>query len=389
MKKSAPLLIGFILSAMLFSGCSPRREYTVMEEGFYFMNSPSLLTVYDYFYINRVEDGGRTSKFQQMAEEVNGLLSGLDSALSTSYQTSDISRFNAAAAGATVEIGEDTYNVLSIAKSVYSLTEGYYNPAVYYSVQAYGFNGAEPPESAADLPSEEEISIYVELSEHFGDLKLTAAEGKYYAEKPAYTAEFNGETLSLKLDLGGIGKGYAADKADRLFEKYGYEYGKFNFASSSVAFKRHPLEDNAFTLALVNPRRQIENGTYVGRADFFRVAVSDVAVSSGGDYENYYELAGENGPVRYCHIFNPFTGKPIESGIMSATVIGGSAAENDALTTAIMAMGPQKAVEFINSKLASKQVVFTCDTGGYKYYTNIPEGFYQVVNDSFTRLEIT
>ena len=74
---------------------------------------------------------------------------------------------------------------------------------------------------------------------------------------------------------------------------------------------------------------------------------------------------------------------------MSATVIGGSAAENDALTTAIIAMGQNSAVEFINSKLTQKQVVFTCESDGYKYYTNIPEGFYEVVNESFTRLEIT
>ncbi len=360
-----------------------------MERQYYFMNSPSLLTVYDYFYINGVEDSARVSKFEQMAQEVNDLLGNLDSALSTTYQTSDIFRFNAAAAGATVEISEDTYNVLNIAKSVYNLTDGYYNPAVYYSVQTYGFNGGKTPQSFADLPTDEEIAAYVELSEHFGDLQLTAAEGKYYASKPAYTVQWQGEPLSLKLDLGGIGKGYAADMVNVLFEKYGYTYGKFNFASSSVAFRLHPLEDHAFTLALVNPRRKSENGVYTERADFFRVAVSDVTVSSGGDYENYFILNDGNAQKRFSHIFNPRTGKPAESGVMSATVIGGSAAENDALTTAIIAMGQNSAVEFINSKLTQKQVVFTCESDGYKYYTNIPEGFYEVVNESFTRLEIT
>ena len=93
--------------------------------------------------------------------------------------------------------------------------------------------------------------------------------------------------------------------------------------------------------------------------------------------------------MRYCHIFDPYTGKPIESGVMSATVIGGSAAENDALTTAIMAMGAEKAVEFINSALTGRQVVFTVDSGdGYKFYTNIPVGGYRIVSENFTRLEI-
>ena len=102
MKKCAPVIVGLILSTVLLFGCSPAKEYTLMERQYYFMNSPSLLTVYDYFYINGVEDSARVSKFEQMAQEVNDLLGNLDSALSTTYQTSDISRFNAAAAGATM-----------------------------------------------------------------------------------------------------------------------------------------------------------------------------------------------------------------------------------------------------------------------------------------------
>ena len=55
------------------------------------------------------------------------------------------------------------------------------------------------------------------------------------------------------------------------------------------------------------------------------------------------------------------TGKPVQTGIMSSTILGGSAAGDDAYTTAIMAMGREKAIEFIQTKLTDRRVVFTLD----------------------------
>ena len=69
----------------------------------------------------------------------------------------------------------------------------------------------------------------------------------------------------------------------------------------------------------------------------------------------YYIIDG----VRYCHVIDPTTGKPVNNGIMSATVIGGTAAAGDALTTALMAMGKDKALNFIESKLQDVKVAFT------------------------------
>ena len=65
--------------------------------------------------------------------------------------------------------------------------------------------------------------------------------------------------------------------------------------------------------------------------------------------------------MRYCHIIDPTTGKPVQSGIMSVTIIGGGAAEDDALTTAIMCMGKDKAIKFIEEKLTDRRVVFTVE----------------------------
>ncbi len=393
MKKSFALVTAFIISLIsafaLLSGCAFDAEYGYRSKTYYgVMNSLAELTVYDTFTVNGVADNEKADKFIMVADETETLLRGLDSSLSTAYENSDISRFNAAEGGTEVEIGEDAYNVLSVAMEIYRLTDGYYNPAVYYSVRAYGFNGGTEPKDFSELPSDDVLSGYTQLSSKFSELVLSNRDGKYYALKPE-SVTVGGEVLPMRLDLGGVGKGYAADKVEQLLEDNGYKYFKFNFASSSVSFGRFPSEEETFRLGLSNPRKEEEGAPIT----YMSLDVCDASVSSSADDVNFYTLTDANGEERrFCHIFNPFTGRPIDSGIMSATVIGGKAAENDALTTAIMAMGVDKAISFIDEKLTEgpfeRRVAFSfADDSGYKFYTNIPEGEYIADSENFTPIK--
>ena len=224
---------------------------------------------------------------------------------------------------------------------------------MYYNIGAYGFDGEhDRPTKSSDLPKDEVIAKYTDLASHFGDIALEkkgmGEQTEYYATKPEYTVEAEGETLTMKLDLGGIGKGYAVDCVDKLFEEYGYEYGHFNFASSSMLVKSN-YEVGNYNLNLTNPRRSASHPTY------FETSIRNEKLSSSGDNEQFYLLDGK----RYSHVISPRTGKPVQTGIMSVTVIGGSAAEDDALTTAIMVMEKDEAIKFIKEKLTDKRVVFT------------------------------
>lgn len=290
------------------------------------------------------------SRYNSLCEDIDGVLEDINYSLSATLENSSIYKFNAAKAGATVEITQTAYTVLKLTQQIYGFTEGYYNPAVYYSVQAYGFGGAESyPQKAEDLPKDGDIEKYNTLSSAFADLQIYEEDGKYYAVKPETTVEVNGETLSLKLDLGGIGKGYAVDIISGLMDGYGFKYGYFNFGGSSIFYKSHYSEGN-YDLAITDPRNII--------GGYYMVApIANQGVSTSGDNAQFYIIDG----VRYCHIINPKTGKPVQTGIASATIMGGSAAEDDAYTTAIMAMGKEKAVEFIQTKLTDRRVVFTLD----------------------------
>lgn len=336
---------------------------------FYAMNAEASL------YINAEAVSGRQGDYNKLLKEVGEVLDGLENSLSATVKNSSVSKFNDAAAGETVEIDENAYNVLNIAKDMYAFTDGAYNPAVYYSVIAYGFNSdGDFPESAEDLPAEEEVAAYVEISRRFGEIGLYESEGKFYAEKPDFTVDYGGQTLSLKIDLGGIGKGYAVDMVDDLFDKYGFAYGYFDFGASSFLCKKSYVnEGGLYSVSLIDPRAKF---THYGV-----IRAADVCLSTSGDYEKFYTLDG----VRYCHVIDPVTGSPVQTGIMTATVIGGSAAEDDALTTAIMAMGRERAAEFIVEKLSGRKVVFTFDnSGAYEVVTNIPENEFTYISSDYT-----
>lgn len=364
MKKLLFLIIPLFCTP--FFGCADNVRN--MSRFFYSMNTEAILGISDK------STSANQKKFESLCNDIENELSVIENSLSSNIETSSIFSFNLAPAGSEVEITKTAYEVLEIAKNMHSFTNGYYNPAVYYSVQAYAFNGLSNKELELKdrIPKDEdEIRAYTALASHFGETRLYEKDNKYYVKKSEQTVTYNNVTYSMKIDLGGIGKGYAVDRVNALIDKYNFKNGFFNFGSSSIACKKY-YKSGDYTLSLINPRNRNDN--------YAQFKVRDTVLSTSGDYENFFESDG----IRYCHVFNPFTGKPIETGIMSATLVGGSAAEGDTLTTALMAMGKEKAVAFINEKLTDYKIVFTYESaGGYEVITNIQNDEILILSEEY------
>ncbi|MGN0806519.1 MAG: FAD:protein FMN transferase [Candidatus Coproplasma sp.] len=389
MNKKRVMLCAVSLSAVIFCGalssCN-KQESTVkpdLYKNLYAMGAIASVVAPDALPTppegqslpDGVTDG--VSAFEKYTADLNAMLSEAENSLSSSIKTSCVYKFNEAAPGERVEIDKLTYEVLSLAKDIYTLTDGYYNPAVYYSVDLYGFakradgtletvyDRDKNEDGSYPLPEDKYVTAFCSLAEGFSLLTLSEQDGSYYAVKPDRTVEVDGVTYSLKIDLGGIGKGWCADRAFEIMDEYFYEYGYFNFASSSMAFKKYAKNDSGtYTVSARDPRG-------IAGESFFSIPVKDVCLSTSGDYEQYYEVDG----VRYCHIIDPTTGSPIRTGVSSVTVVGGSAAEDDALTTALSAMGKERAVEFINTHLPDRTVVMliSAEDGSGEIITNAPD----------------
>lgn len=126
-----------------------------------------------------------------------------------------------------------------------------------------------------------------------------------------------------KLDLGALGKGTACDEIIKFLKKQNVENALVTVGGSVGV-----MGDDSYTIGVRNP--------FGGQNDYFAIlSVANCFVSTSGDYEKFFERDG----IRYSHIFDATTGKPVQNDITSVTVVAESGTLSDFLSTAIFAEG--------------------------------------------------
>jgi thiamine biosynthesis lipoprotein len=154
---------------------------------------------------------------------------------------------------------------------------------------------------------------------------------KISLDSSAKTVTF--ESDGMEIDLGAIAKGYAADRAAAALKAVGAQSAIIDAGGDVLCIGSKPAE-KPWTVALRNPRDP---------EDFLlKLAVKDLAVTTSGDYEQYFESNGN----RFMHIMDPRTGKSA-TGCISATVIARTAMQADALSTSICVLGPADGIKLI------------------------------------------
>lgn len=329
---------------------------------------------YEYFGANLkavlYTDSSTFSKWQEQAETV---LEGLSATFDEKTENSDINRFNNAPDGQYTEVGEETYNLVVKAKNIYALTSGAYNPCVYYLVDLWGFStrfslskakttvydrdwttvdGAE----YLPLPETEYIEAFSALAD-FDKITCKAEDGKYYLVKNDTLTIVDGISYYAKIDLGGLIKGYAIDKLTALTEGLGITQGYINYGTSSIALLKNS-SDSYWDLLLTNPRYTVNSESDV----YLKMQVMDEKVASSGDYESYYVIDG----VRYSHIIDATTGRPVNNGVCAVTVLCTDACLADMLSTALCVMGKEKVIAFMESDYCltnNIKIIMAYDTG--------------------------
>jgi thiamine biosynthesis lipoprotein len=138
----------------------------------------------------------------------------------------------------------------------------------------------------------------------------------------------------MRIGFGGIGKGYAADRARVFLKQKGIQSGVVNAAGDLTAWGYHP-EGKPWTIGIADPGSKHQ--------PFSQLSVTDKAVATSGDYEKFVMIDGK----RYAHTIDPKTGFPV-SGIKSVTVIAPSAELADALATPVMVMGVKTGLHLLN-----------------------------------------
>lgn len=239
----------------------------------------------------------------------------LEELLSTWIATSELSHLNAAAGREPVNISRDTMEVLKRSLEIARLTEGGFNIAVGPAVQAWSVT--EP----SDIPSQAQLDRLRPLVD-LSALQLDEAMGMAFLTR-----------AGMQVDVGGIGKGFAADRAVEAMRAAGATAGVVALSGDIKTFGRM-RDGKAFLFGIQHPRTE--------KALLGTIELNDEAVSTAGDYERFFERDG----VRYHHIFDPTTLQPARH-CQSVTIIAKEGVIADGLDTGIFVMGPQRGMELV------------------------------------------
>lgn len=152
-----------------------------------------------------------------------------------------------------------------------------------------------------------------------------------------------------RIDLGGIAKGYIADRLKDYLEEEGVRHALINLGGNMAAVGDR-YGGGPFRIGLQKPFAS--EGTAMTS-----VEITDQSVVTSGCYERYFEKDG----TIYHHILDPRTGYPIQNGLYQVTIISDSSADGDALSTACYALGLEKGMELIESLEGIEAVFVTSD----------------------------
>jgi thiamine biosynthesis lipoprotein len=239
----------------------------------------------------------------------------IDRAMSTYKPDSEISLVNARAAIEAVPITEELFTLLERSVALSVASHGAFD-ITYESVgYLYDFR-------AGVRPTDEEISE-----------RLAAIDYRHIVlDRQMSTVRFT--SPDVRINLGGIAKGYAVQHAADYLRSRGVEHALLNAGGDTRVIGDR--RGQPWVVGIRHPRQEDEVIT--------RLPIVDEAISTAGDYERFFEEDGH----RYHHIINPATGRPTE-GVLTVTVIGPDGTLTDGLDTAIFVLGAEAGLELMES----------------------------------------
>lgn len=239
----------------------------------------------------------------------------LEQVLSTWRSDSELSRVNQEAGRRPVQVSPETLELVTRSLELGRLTQGGFNVALGPAIEAWSVTERQR------IPDERELQ----------QLKPLVDWTRIQVNKEARTIYL--PHTGMRIDVGGIGKGYAADRAVAEMKRVGVMGGVVALSGDIKAFGVLP-DRKGFPVGIKHPRREEE---LIAMID-----LNDEAVSTAGDYERFFERDG----VRYHHILDSQTLHPA-GACQSVTVIAKEGIVADGLDTGIFVLGPEQGMALV------------------------------------------
>lgn len=238
-----------------------------------------------------------------------------------------------------VQVDVELIELIERSVAISELTDGAFDISFASIDKVWKFDG-----SMKEMPSKEIIHSSVALID-FENIIIDKKNSSVFLPQKG-----------MKIGFGGIGKGYAADKAKALLQENGIEAGIINASGDMNTWGTQP-NGQKWKVAITNPLNKEKS--------FGLLPIEKGAVVTSGNYEKFVVFNG----IRYTHIIDPRTGYP-SSGILSVTVFAPKAELADALATAIFVMGIETGLNRVN-QLPGIECIIIDEQGGIHQSENI------------------
>jgi FAD:protein FMN transferase len=245
-------------------------------------------------------------------------ISRIEKLLTTFNENSQTAAINRMAGIEPVKVDKEVFDLIYRSLKISSLTQGAFD-ITYGSIDKSLWNFDV---NMTSLPSKEIAKKMVRLINYRNVIPDEKAGTVFLKEK------------GMRIGFGGIGKGYAADKAKFLLQEKGVQSGVVNASGDLATWGTQP-DGKPWTVGIANPYARFQPFSYL--------EIGDMAIATSGNYEKYAVVNGK----KYSHTIDPKTGLPV-GGIKSVTIICPSAELADALATPVMVMGVRAGLHLIN-----------------------------------------
>ncbi len=269
---------------------------------------------------------------------IDSELDRVNKLMSTYDRDSEISKFNLHSSTEPFSVSQDTMDVVRAARDLYMSTQGLFDPTVGPLVDLWGFGTKnrriEPPPD-----SEIEDCLAAVGMDH-----LVAGPG----------AVLSKQVPELHLDLSAIAPGYGVDRVSALLEGKGYGDLMVEIGGEIVVrglnFQRNP-----WRLGVDSPIQT------PGRRNLVRILqLTDTGLATSGNYRNFFEYQG----VRYTHVLNPTTGRPVPDSVQSVTIVAPTCMRADGAATAAMVLGATRGLDWVKQQADIEALMYIRSASG-------------------------
>lgn len=251
---------------------------------------------------------------EQVADEVINIMNHVDQLMSPYIESSELSLVNRQASQAPVQISDELFKVIERSIFYSELTQGAFD--ITYASIGYMYDFRE-----AIRPSQNQLDSHVQYI-NYKNIVMDPSDNSVFFRYP-----------NVRIDLGGIAKGFAVDLAIEKAAQSGIE----NILVTAGGDSRI-LGDRAGRPWVIGIRHPMDKNRVIAK-----LPLADESLSTSGDYERYFDEDG----VRYHHILDPKTGDSARD-VRSVTILGPRAMDTDALSTSVFVMGPKKGLELLD-----------------------------------------